>query len=268
MPTRLGRYFLLILVFGAGCATRLPDGLATRPFMFETDRLAFANQTVWHYEDGKPQFQRFQRGEKSQEAQRYTRRCFVLCRSVVQFWKFARFDPDHEPLPDAELVRRVKRVKRTSAWRHPFPEDKRICFPGYENLFEFSSQHPEILRDNLGFGWTTYFRLGNSALVFPSTRNKQQLIHERLESLLQHGIPVPLWLINFPSLSINHAVVVYKREPDINGRMVYNAYDPNFTDAPKSLEYDPRTRSFYFPKTFYFNGGRVTVKPIYQAPFQ
>src|SRR5437868_6199619 len=57
-------------------------------FRFDRDTLAFANQTVFEYHEGHPSL----RKPSTVRRDAYKRHCFVLCRTAMQFKKFARFD--------------------------------------------------------------------------------------------------------------------------------------------------------------------------------
>lgn len=46
------------------------------------------------------------------------------------------------------------------------PEDKRVVFPGYANLREMSTDRREVLQENIGLGWPTYFRVANARMFF------------------------------------------------------------------------------------------------------
>ncbi len=239
---------------------------APAPFRFSTDRFAFANETVWNYA---------QRSSGKEDApttpanrKKYSRRCFVLARAAVQFWKFARFDTAARPLSDAQLTERIRRVTERDVWREPLPFRERVVFPGYANLLEMSRARGDVLRANVGLGWPTYFRPGNFSIIAPVTRAHQQRTAGELRSALAAGIPTILWLVNFPSLTINHAVVVYDFLGRRGGREIFRVYDSNDARRPKELAYDPASRTFFFERTFYFAGGRVNVRPVYRSSFQ
>src|SRR5436190_12124484 len=71
-------------------------------FNYNRDTLSFANTTVFEYHNGEV-VSRW--GRKSD---RYTRRCFVMTRTVEQFYKFARFDPKGEPIDEQELHKCIR----------------------------------------------------------------------------------------------------------------------------------------------------------------
>ncbi|PYK47964.1 MAG: hypothetical protein DME20_10295, partial [Verrucomicrobia bacterium] len=75
-------------------------------FRFDRDTLAFQNATVLKYKDGVP----FLRAKSTSDdpANKYTRRCFVMTRTAMQFRKFARFDPRGAPLDDKALAARIR----------------------------------------------------------------------------------------------------------------------------------------------------------------
>ena len=55
------------------------------------------------------------------------------------------------------------------------------------------------------------------------------------------------YLTTYPSLSINHAVVLYGRRPATRadaaaGVVHYQVYDPNHPEAPRDMTYDTRRK--------------------------
>src|SRR5438046_9610754 len=102
-------------------------GAAASDFRFDRDTVGFANATVFEYREGHP----FLRQREKGEPKRYTRRCFVLCRTTMQFQKFARFDPHAPPLDDRALAARIRRVTRRAPWENPSPTTQPLLFPGY-----------------------------------------------------------------------------------------------------------------------------------------
>ena len=73
-------------------------------FRFDRDTFAFANQTVFEYHEGHASL----RKKSAVKRDAYNRHCFVLCRTAMQFKKFARFDPHGALLDDASLAARVR----------------------------------------------------------------------------------------------------------------------------------------------------------------
>jgi hypothetical protein len=67
-------------------------------------------------------------------------------------------------------------------------------------------------------------------------------------------------------VNINHSVAVFEETtPSRPGQIAFHVYDPNYTDAPRTLVFDPATSSFSYDKTFYFPGGLVHVRQMYTS---
>jgi len=241
-----------------------PASSAPRPFRYETDTFSFANETVWNYVNGSVQSESSRTRGQNRD---YARRCFVVTRAAVQFWKFARFDPEAAPLVRDALAVRIRQVTGRSVWLPALPHDRRIVFPGYANLREISAADPSIFQANLGLGWPVYFRAGNMVIVAPVYRETEARLNGEIFHDLQKNEPTIVWLYNFPSLNINHVVVVFAGTQS-HDKFHYQVYDPNYSGAPKNLEYDDATRTFSYQPTFYFKGGTVEARAIYRGVFQ
>jgi hypothetical protein len=250
---QLGAFVALVL---------LQSSVAAADFRFDRDTVSFANATVFEYRAGHPHLRR--QREKG-EPKRYTRRCFVLCRTTIQFHKFARFDPHALALDDKALAARIRNVTRRAAWGAPLPTDQRVVFPGYANLRAMSKARREVVRANIGLGWPTYFRLGNFRMLIVHDSNYHKETHTNLDAALARGELFVAFLTTYPSLSINHAVLVYERKPasQNSGIERYLVYDPNHPESPRELTWSPNTRSFAYQKDWDFIGGFVRVYQIY-----
>jgi hypothetical protein len=255
----------LLLCCGILLSGSLSPLAAATGFHFERDTLAFANSTVFEYHQG---IARLRRGEK-EKSPRYTRRCFTMCRTVVQFQKFARFDPHAPALNDEELAKRVRSITRHPAWRTPFPSDQRIVIPGYANLRQLSEKRGWVLQKNIGLGWPTYARIGNWRMFYNHSKRYQQTTHKRLNETLGRGEMFVAYLSDFPTLHINHAVLVYARKPSsADGIDRYDCYDPNHTDGPRELVWTPSKSAFDYQKDEEFVGGYARVYQVYGRPLQ
>jgi len=239
----------------------LPSSAAASDFRFDRDTVSFANSTVFGYREGHPYLRQREKGEPK----RYTRRCFVLCRTTMQFQKFARFDPHVAPLDDSALAARIRNVTRRAAWGKPLPPDQRVVFPGYANLRAMSEARREVLRANIGLGWPTYFRVGNARMLFRHGSSYDRKTHANLNAALARGELFVGFLTTYPRLSINHAVLVYKRKPasQNDGIERYLVYDPNHPESPRELTWSSRDGSFAYQKDWDFIGGFVRVYQIY-----
>jgi hypothetical protein len=260
---------------GAGLIALLPLALsaddapaasapAPRPFRYDTDSFSFANETVWNYIDGSVQTDSVRTPSKQRD---YTRRCFVVTRAAVQFWKFSRFTPKAPALSRDQLAHRIRQVTARSVWLPALPPDQRIVIPGYANLRAVSAAEPGVFQANIGQGWPVYFRAGNAPIAAPVYRETEARLNQEISRDLQLNEPTIVWLYLFPSLKINHVVVVISgcRTGD---HYRYQVYDPNYTDGPKKLDFDVTTRTFSYQPTFYFKGGAVDARAIYRGVLQ
>jgi hypothetical protein len=230
-------------------------------FRFDRDTVGFANATVFEYREGHPSLRQREKGEPK----RYTRRCFVMCRTAMQFQKFARFDPHAPPLDDNALAARIRNATRRAAWGKPLPADQRVVFPGYADLRALSDARREIVRANIGLGWPTYFRFGNFRMLFEHDSSYHEQTHTNLNAALARGELFVGFLTTYPRLSINHTVLVYKRKPALQKSDIerYLVYDPNHPEAPRELTWSSRARAFAYQKDWDFIGGFVHVYQVY-----
>ena len=252
------RFAHLLIV--AGTAT---SRAAVADFNFERDTLEFANTTVFEYRGGAI-YSRSNTTNK-ERTRKYTRRCFVMSRTVLQFHKFARFDPRGAPLDDKKLAAALRRVSRRLPWDPALPEAERMVFPGYANLREMSKARGRLLQDNIGLGWPTYVRMGNFRMFFLRGEDYQEKTHESLNAVLDRGDLFIGYLSSYPWFTINHAVLVYARKPAPSSKGIehYLVYDPNHPDAPRELKWSPSMRIFNYQKDEEFVGGYTRVYQVY-----
>jgi hypothetical protein len=230
-------------------------------FRFDRDTFAFANQTVFEYHEGHASL----RKNSTVKRDAYNRHCFVLCRTAMQFKKFARFDPHSTPLDDTSLAARVRAVTHRAAWAEPLPENQRIVFPGYKDLREMSEARREFLQRTIGHGWPSYFRISNARMMFQAGAGYQEKTHARLNAALARGHVFVGFLTTYPRLSINHSVLIYKQKSFSPNPGVerYLVYDPNHPESPRELTWSPHTRTFSYEKDWDFIGGSVRVYQVY-----
>ncbi len=239
-----------------------PENAAPRPFQYATDTFSFANETVWNYVDGT-----VQKPTTKTEKRDYTRRCFVVTRAAVQFWKFAKFEPDLPPLAPDLLPDRIRQVTERDVWLPPLPPGQRIAFPGYANLREISKANASVFQANIGLGWPVYFRAGNMPIIVPIGRDTEAELNTEIFRDLQMNYPTIVWLYNFPSLNINHVLVIISGTND-GDKFHYKVYDPNYATGPRNLDFDVPSRTFTYQRTFYFKGGPVEARAIYRGVLQ
>src|SRR5437870_3110600 len=257
--------WLGVLAFAA-----LPGGsaAAAAEFRFDRDTFAFENATVLKYHDGIAFFR--PKSDTSDPANSYTRRCFVMTRTAMQFRKFARFDPHGVPLKDQELALRIRSVARRKPWLEVLPENQRIVFPGYSNLREISKSRTQVFENNIGSGFMSYFRPSNIRMVFLDSKGYQEKTHQNLDASLARGDTFVAFLTTYPKMSINHAVLIYGRKKSRPGDELehYLVYDPNHAEAPRELTWSPRECAFAYQKDIDFIGGFVRVYQAYDKPLQ
>ena len=257
---------ILILFAPQGLLTAYdaPENPAPHPFQYATDTFSFANETVWNYVGGTVQKEP---DHSKTEKRDYTRRCFVVTRAAVQFWKFAKFEPDLPPLAPDLLPDRIRQVANIDVWQKPLPPGKRIAFPGYANLREISKAHASVFQANIGLGWPVYFRAGNMPIIVPIGRDTEAELNNEIFRDLQMNFPTIVWLYNFPSLNINHVLVIISGQHE-GTKFHYKVYDPNYATGPRNLDFDVPTRTFTYQPTFYFKGGPVEARAIYRGVLQ
>src|SRR5438477_728443 len=233
-------------------------------FNYDRDTLSFANWTVFTYENGRIV------SHKNQFGHHYSRRCFVMTRTVAQFYKFARFEPNAPKIDDNELRKRIRAITRKSPWNDSLPPEKRIVIPGYRNLREFSSATTRLMQQNIGVGWVVYLRVGNGRMFYLHGKGYQAKTHDELERTLARGDFFIAYLSDFPILHINHSVLVYKhdRPRGADGTDYYLVYDPNHPDGPRHLKWLPAKREFDFQKDQEFAGGFTRVFQVYGKALQ
>ena len=246
--------------------TSVSDTAVGSEFRFDHDTCAFANQTVFEYHEGHASL----RKPSTVRRDAYKRHCFVLCRTALQFKKFARFDPRGAPLDDAALADRIRAVTHRKPWEEALPEDRRIVFPGYKDLREMSKARRELVQKSIGHGWPSYFRVSNMRMVFQQSRTYQAETHNRLNAALMRGQVFVAFLTTYPRLSINHSILIYKRKSFSPNPGVerYLVYDPNHPESPRELTWSPHTRSFSYQKDWDFIGGFVRVYQVYGKSLQ
>src|SRR5205807_10565645 len=102
-----------IFVAAASAQAGSADG-----FNYSRDTLSFAKWTAFTYENGRIV------SHKNQFGHHYSRRCFVMTRTVAQFYKFARFESNAPKIGDNELRKRIRAITRKPPWHDAFPPEK------------------------------------------------------------------------------------------------------------------------------------------------
>ena len=250
------RSFLALAIWSAV----LLSARASEKFDFSRDTFAFSNDTLWAYSiDAQGNLHMHQRAKPPE----YTRRCFVMCRAVIQFHRFVRFDPGRPKLSEAQTVKLIRRICRIPVW---MPAGEKTVIPGYADLRDFSGAHARVLQRELGNWWPSYFRLGNWRMAMPFPRIWQKKLAEGVAKKTDENKIQAVFLTRFRPL--NHCVIAYGCKRLGNGDILFQVYDPNNAKAPSVLRFDEKSSSFLFGRTTYFNGGRVNAFAAYVAPWK
>ena len=234
-----------------------------RRFEFARDTFAFANELVWAYQfepaTGKTSFCR------RQPKPDYTHHCFVLTRAARQFCYHARFDAG-QPIADDETCRQLIREVVSRNPRKPCPGEKQIVIPGYASLREFSRARESLLKAGCGGAWRSYFLRSHWRMIFPISRAHQARTAAQLSAALKQNISPIIHLVNFPSLSINHGMILFDGTETGRG-IEFQAYDPNDPSQPAQLTFDRESQTFFLPPNPYWAGGSLNIIEIYRGWF-
>jgi hypothetical protein len=251
----------LSVLAGSGCASsRAGQEGQARPFRFGADTFAYQNELVWDY--GLDEAGAW-RGRPRDPVPDYVHRCFVMARSVKQFFLHARFDPEAGAVDDLTYRYLIREVLRSSP-RHGRDAERRVVIPGYRDLYEFSDAWGWLLQAESGGAWGSYFQRGHWRMVFPFSRRHQERMARALEAGVERDGLVVVHLVRFPGLQINHAVVVFDAVEEERG-VQFSVYDPNTATGPVTLRFDRVRRQFEFASTAYYRGGPLKVYEIYRG---
>jgi hypothetical protein len=249
------RIFLFVCTFFVG-----GHAAWSRPFNFQTDTFAFANQTYFDYKPVSDTEIKISR--RKGYLPDYSRHCFQLCRAVLQFYEFAEFCPDLPKVAESDYQKLVRRVSKIPVWSSA-PREK-VVFPGYKDLHSFSSEHSLMLEKNLGIWWPSFWRIGNWRIVFPAPRSGQERVANWLRNELDAGRIRAVYITRLKP--INHCLIPYHYTAESNGDLIFDVYDANQPGKLVHLSYSASARSFYLDKTWYYSRGLVTVLRLYLSP--
>lgn len=244
-------------------AQRGGEGRAPRRFDFESDAFAFANELVWEYQfdtaTGKTTFRR------REPKPLYAHHCFVLTLAARRFLYHARFEADR-PVADDETCRRLVREVISRNPRTPCAPGQEVVFPGYANLREFSAARERLLKAECGGAWRSYVLRSHWRMILPITRAHQTRTAAQLFAALKQNISPIVHLVCFPSLTINHGMVVFDGVEAGRG-FEFQAYDPNDPKRPSHLTFDRAAQTFFLPANHYWAGGSLNIIQIYRNWF-
>jgi len=229
-----------------------------RRFEFDRDSFAFPNELVW--EDHFDPATAAPGVRRRVPPPRYAHHCFVLVKAARQFLYHARFDPAAGHVDDAGYRRLIREVLARSP-RRPSEAGERVVIPGYAGLRELSAARESLVKEQCGRAWRSYLQRSHWRMVFPVSRaHQRRTARELLEAIERDDAPL-VHLLQFPSLTINHGMVIFEGARTPTGAQ-YLAYDPNAPEAPTRLTYDDRTRTFRLSPNRYWRGGELNVFEI------
>jgi hypothetical protein len=231
---------------------------AFRPFAFERDTFSFANELIWEYHfdavAGRTTF------SKRSEKPSYAHRCFVMASAARQFFFHAVFDPTKEKAGD-DIYRKLVRSILSRSPRHPSEPRNQVRVPGFEGLRQFSRDREDLLKSECGGAWRSYILRSHWRMVFPISRDHQSRTASQLVDTIKSKGTAIVHLVRFPTLSINHGMVLYSARSSGEG-LVFDAYDPNVPAGPAGLTFNNGDRTFHLPANTYWAGGGLNVIEI------
>ena len=216
-------------------------------FVFATDTFGFPNEVRAH----NPRAE-------------YANYCFVLARSLRQFFLFARFDPDAPRLSSEEYVERVRAVVDRPPWEAALPADDRVVIPGYASLREFSTAEEAAVKRGMGGRFWTLVHWTNWRVVFPMPGAQQERVAREAMAELDAGRLVQLLVTNLPKVELNHTVVAYAYRRTERG-VEFTIWDPNEPAAPGIVLFDQTERRFWAERVFDTEPGVIRAFRMYHS---
>lgn len=236
-----------------------PTEQSVHTFQFERDTFAFPHELVWqyHFDPVTGAMTTY----NTNPPPTYYHRCFVMVRSIRQFFYHARFEPE-KPAVGQRAYRRLVREVVLRSPRRRCAESERVVIPGFDGLRSFSQAHESLLKAELGGPWQSYFLRSHWRMIFPFMPWHRAWMAEKLKrSLPKRGLTL-VHLFRFPRITINHGIVLY-RLTGTDQAMEFEAYDPNIPEHPVKLVYERKCRIFTFTPNRYWGGGKLSVVEIF-----
>jgi hypothetical protein len=159
--------------------------------------------------------------------------------------------------------RRLIRAVLARPARRPSEPGRHVVIPGYAGLRELSAAHESVVKAACGGAWRSYVQHSHWRIVVPVSREHQHRTARRLLEAIEDRQAPLVHLLRFPSLAINHGMVVFDGAPTRAGA-AFLAYDPNDPQRPACLAYDRERRTFSLPANRYWRGGELNVFEIFR----
>ena len=234
-----------------------------RRFEFARDSLAFANELVWDYRTDAATGKRIL-GSRDPKPE-YAHRCFALARVARQFFYHVRFAAD-QPIATGEIYRQLVRAVIARHPRLPCPPGEQIVIPGYASLREFSRAQEKLLKFECGGAWRSYFLRSHWRMIFPFSRAHQTRTALALAAALKRNYLPIVHLVKFPSLTINHCIILFDVTETARG-WEFESYDPNNAEESERLTFDRTAQTFFLLANSCWPGGEQNVSHIYRSWF-
>jgi hypothetical protein len=234
-----------------------------RRFEFARDSFAFANELVWEYQLDAATGRRV--SGPRQPKPEYAHRCFALARVARQFFYHARFAAE-QPVASDEIYRQLVQAVIARHPRIPCKCGEQIVIPGFSGLREFSRAHEKILKAACGGAWRSYFLRSHWRMITPFSRAHQSRTAKSLVAALKKNRLPILHLVKFPSLTINHCIVLFGVK-EIGLGWEFESYDPNNSEKPEELTFDRSARTFFLSPNACWPGGALNVSHICRSWF-
>ena len=245
----------ILAIVAVGCASAAPRpapaaDAAVSGFAFERDTFAFPNEI---------------RAFVEERDDLYANYCFVVARSLRQFFLFARFDEGAPPLDRAGYVERVRQVVGRPPWHRPIPPSARVVIPGYAGLREFSRAQESAVKEGMGGRFWTLVHPTIWRTLFPIPRRHQAGVFDEIQRDLAAGRLVQLLVTNQPILELNHTVVVFASRRD-GARVDLAIWDPNEPARPGVITFDGARREFWATRVYATRPQAIRVFRMYHSP--
>jgi hypothetical protein len=255
---RLIALALAVALLGAGCATGASPTVPTDAnaqavpgFSFARDTFAFRNDI---------------RSRQPDAPDLYANYCFVLARSLRQFFAFARFEPAAPRLSHDEYVERIRAVVTQSPWDPAPPPEARVVIPGYPDLRALSRAEEPAVKASLGTRFWTWVHWTNWRVTFPVTAGHHVGVAREIMDEIEQGRLVQLLVTNWPKPELNHTVVAYEFREDPTG-LAFLVWDPNDPAAPGVVTFDREQRRFWATRLYDTEPGVIRVFRMYYSPW-
>jgi hypothetical protein len=163
---------------------------------------------------------------------------------VVQFQRFARFEPSAPRLAAAEYTALVQRITRRAPWRAPLPVSERVVVPGFGSLHELTREAEAAVKAGLPRRFWTLVHWTNWRIIFPLPRAQQERVAAEIIAELQAGRPAQLLITDFPRIRCNHSVLAFDFRASDPDAVDFSVYDPNDPTVPGVIRFDRLERRY------------------------